>query len=75
MLIRKIHQLQSAWSKNPPTPVWVDSSWWIFRKGTSQLVDISEEHFEAGVFILGGIENIYYVKIFVFQQKIAWDLM
>jgi len=53
----KIHQLRSAWSKNPPTAVWGHSSWWIFRKGTSQLVDFSEKHFAAGGFLLGGIEN------------------
>jgi len=35
--------------------VLIDSSWWIFRKGTSQLVDFSEKHFAAGGFLLGGI--------------------
>jgi len=53
----KIHQLRRAWSKNPPTAVWRHSSWWVFRKGTSQLVDFSEKHFAAGGFLLGGIEN------------------
>jgi len=36
--------------------VWIDSSWWIFRKSISQLVDFSEKHFAAGGFLLGGIE-------------------
>ena len=53
----KIHQLRSAWSKNPPTAVWRHSSWWIFRKGTLQFVDFSGKHFAAGGFLLGGIEN------------------
>jgi len=43
--------------KKQPTAVWTHSSWWIFRKGTSQLVDFSEKHFAAGGFLLGGIEN------------------
>ena len=33
-----------------------DSSWWIFRKSTSQLVDFSGKHFAAGGFLLGGID-------------------
>jgi len=62
----KIHQLRSADStnpptakcliQNPPTAVWIDSSWWIFRKGISQLVEFSEKHFAAGGFLLGGID-------------------
>jgi len=40
----KTHQLQC------------EQSWWIFRKGTSQLVDFSEKHFAAGGCLLGGID-------------------
>jgi len=67
----KIHQLRSADSKNPPAAKsliqkptncslnTLDSSWWIFTKGTSQSVDFSEKHFEAGGFLLGGIDISY----------------
>ena len=66
VLIRNIYQLQSAWSENPPTAVWIDSSWWIFREGISQLVDFSKKHFAAGGFLLGGI---------VWTDKIGFDLV
>jgi len=61
VLIRKIHQLQSAWSKNPPNAVWIDSSWWIFRKGTSQLVDFY-------------LEGSHCRVVVVEAQKMYWSI-
>jgi len=50
----KIHQLRSAFPKNPPTATYSHCSWWVFGSSTSQLVDFSNQHFAVSGFSLEG---------------------
>jgi len=65
VLFRKIHQLRSAFPKNPPTAICSHCSWWVFGSSTLQLVDSSNQHFAVGGFSLGGIEkkNVIHVDL------------
>jgi len=66
-LLIKIHQLRSAFPKNPPTakcekstknpPSAIFPHWWVFGSSTSQLVDFSNQHFAVGGFSLGEVDT------------------
>jgi len=56
VLFRKIHQLRSAFPKNPPTAISSHYSWWVFGSSSLQLVDFPNQHFAVGGFLFGGVD-------------------
>jgi len=55
VLFRKIHQLQGALPKNPPTAIYSPCKWWVLGSSALQLVDFSNQHFVVGGFSFGGV--------------------